>query len=75
MLTNILRVGSAGVASLWLVACGSVDEPRKPPPPVEQTVFRDVAVTPVQKARDVENVVMEQKRTTDQALKQQESEQ
>jgi hypothetical protein len=73
MLTNILRVGSALVASLWLAGCGSADQPRKPPPPVEETVFRDVAVKPVEKARDVENVVMEQKRTTDQAIEENES--
>jgi hypothetical protein len=73
MLTNILRVGSALVASLWLAGCGSADQPRKPPPPVEETVFRDVAVKPVEKARDVENVVMEQKRATDQSIEENES--
>lgn len=71
MLTNILRVGAASVALLSLAACGSADEPRQPPP-VEETVFKDVAVTPVEKARDVQNVVDEQKRATDQALQQQE---
>ena len=73
MLTNILRVGSALVAALWLAGCGSADQPRKPPPPVDETVFRDVAVTPVEKARDVENVVMEQKRATDQSIEENES--
>jgi hypothetical protein len=68
MVTNILRVGLASVALSWLAGCGSADSPRKPPPPVEETVFRDVAVKPVEKARDVQNVVMEQKRTTDQAI-------
>jgi hypothetical protein len=67
MLTNILRVGSASVALFWLAACGSADEPRNPPP-VEETVFRDVAVKPVEQARDVENVVMEQKRATDREI-------
>jgi hypothetical protein len=71
MLTNILRVGAASVALLSLTACGSADEPR-PPPPVEETVFKDVAVTPVEKAKDVQNVVDEQKRAADQALQQQE---
>ena len=74
MLTHILRVGSASVAFLWLAACGSADEPRKPPP-VEETVFRDVAVTPLEKARNVENVVMDQKRATDRAVEQNESDQ
>ena len=74
MLTNILRVGSASFALLWLAACGSAEEPRKPPP-VEETVFRDVAVTPVEKARDVQNVVDEQKRATDQAVQEAESNQ
>ena len=71
MLTNILRVGAASVAVLSLAACGSADEPRQPPP-VEETVFKDVAVTPVAKAKDVQNVVDEQKRATDQALQEQE---
>ena len=75
MLTNILRVGSASVALLLLTACGSADEPRKPPPPLEETVFRDVAVTPIEKAKNVENVVMEQKRQTDRAVEQNESDQ
>jgi hypothetical protein len=74
MLTNILRVGSASVVLLWLAACGSAEEPSKPPP-VEETVFRDVAVTPVEKARDVQNVVDEQKRATDQAVQEAESNQ
>ena len=71
MLTNILRVGAASVALLSLLACGSADEPRQPPR-VEETVFKDVAVTPVEKAKDVQNVVDEQKRAADQALQQQE---
>jgi hypothetical protein len=71
MLANILRVGAASVAFLLLAACGSADEPR-PPPPVEETVFKDVAVTPVEKAKNVQNVVDEQKRATDEALQQQE---
>ena len=66
----IQRVGSGLLVSLLLAACGSADEPREPPPPVEQTVFRDVAATPIDKAKNVENVVMEQKRSTDQALDQ-----
>lgn len=68
----IQRVGSMLLMSLLLAACGSADEPRKPPPPVEETVFRDVAVTPIEKAKNVEDVVMEQKRATDRALEQQE---
>lgn len=71
MLTNILRVGAASVAFASLAACGSADQPGQPPP-VEETVFKDVAVTPVEKARNVQNVVDEQKRTTDEALQQQE---
>ncbi len=75
MLTNILRVGSASFALLCLAACGSADEPRKPPPPIEETVFRDVAVTPLEKARNVQDVVDEQKRATDRAVEQNESDQ
>jgi hypothetical protein len=68
------RVGSMLLVSLLLAACGAADEPRKPPP-VEQTVFRDVAVTPLEKAKNVENVVMEQKRATDRAVESNESDQ
>ena len=74
MLTNILRVGSASVALLLLAACGSAEEPRKPPP-LEETVFRDVAVTPLEKAKNVQNVVDAQKRATDSAVEQNESDQ
>ena len=56
------------LVSLLLAACGSADEPRKPPPPVEDTVFRDTVVTPIDKAKNVENVEMEQKRDVDQAV-------
>ncbi|MGH8241527.1 MAG: hypothetical protein ACREXP_31535, partial [Steroidobacteraceae bacterium] len=62
----IQRVGSMLLMSLLLSACGSADEPRKPPP-VDETVFRDVAAVPIEKAKNVEDVVMEQKRATDRA--------
>lgn len=68
----VQRVGSIGLMSLLLAACGSADEPR-PPPPVEETVFRDVAVTPLEKAKNVQNVVDEQKRATDAAVQRSES--
>jgi hypothetical protein len=66
------RVGSMVLMSLLLAACGSADEPRPPPPPVEETVFRDVEVMQ-QKARNVQNVVDEQKRATDAAVQRNES--
>jgi hypothetical protein len=68
------RVGSMVLMSLLLAACGSADEPRPPPPPVEETVFRDVAVTPLEKAKNVQNVVDEQKRAVDAAVQRNESE-
>jgi hypothetical protein len=71
----ILRVGSMLLLSLLLAACGSADSPRKPPPPLEETVFRDVAVTPIEKAKNVQNVVDEQKRATDRAVEQNENDQ
>jgi hypothetical protein len=67
------RVGSMVLMSLLLAACGSADEPR-PPPPIEETVFRDVEVMQ-QKARNVQNVVDEQKRATDRAVEANESDQ
>jgi hypothetical protein len=67
------RVGSMVLMSLLLAACGSADEPRPPPPPVEETVFRDVAVTPLEKAKNVQNVVDEQKRAVDAAVQRNES--
>ena len=68
------RCGSLLVVSLLLAACGSAEEPRKPPP-LEETVFRDVAVTPLEKAKNVQNVVDAQKRATDSAVEQNESDQ
>jgi hypothetical protein len=68
----IQRVGSMLLVSLLLAACGSADEPRKPPPPVEDTVFKDTVVTPIEKAKGVENTVMEQKRDVDQAVEESE---
>jgi hypothetical protein len=67
------RVVSMVLMSLLLAACGSADEPRPPPPPVEETVFRDVAVTPLEKAKNVQNVVDEQKRAVDAAVQRNEN--
>ena len=69
----IQRVGSMLLISFLLAACGSADEPRPPPPPVEETVFRDVAVTPMEKAKNVQNVVDEQKRAVDAAVQRNEN--
>jgi hypothetical protein len=65
------RVVSLLLISAWLAACGSAEEPRKPPP-VEDTVFRDTVVTPLNKAKGVEDTVMQQKRDVDQAVDQSE---
>jgi hypothetical protein len=69
----IQRAGSMLLISFLLAACGSADEPRPPPPPVEETVFRDVVVTPMEKAKNVQNVVDEQKRAVDAAVQRNES--
>jgi hypothetical protein len=71
MFSTALRVASV---LLLLAGCSSAEEPRKPPP-LEETVFKDLAVTPIDKAKNVENVVMEQKRQTDRAVEQNESDQ
>ena len=60
----IPRVGSMLLIALLLAACGSAE---KPPPPVEESAFRDVMV-PLEKAKNVQNVVDEQKRATDAAV-------
>ena len=73
MLTNILRVGSACIASLLLVACGSAAKEPPKPPPLEDTVFNDVAAKPMEKARQVEDMVMQQKAGEDRAIEQAES--
>jgi hypothetical protein len=65
------RVLSLLLLSAWLAACGSAEEPRKPPP-VEDTVFKDTVVTPIEKAKGVEDTVMQQKRDVDQAVDQSE---
>jgi len=62
----IQRVGSMLLVSLLLVACGSAEEPRTPP--VEDTALRDTVAEPLEKARNVENVLMDDKRATDQAI-------
>jgi hypothetical protein len=66
----IARVGSMLLISLLLAACGSAE---KPPPPVEESVFRDVVVAPQEKAKNVQNVVDEQKRALDEAVRRNES--
>lgn len=73
MLTNILRVGSACIASLLLVACGSAGKEPPKPPPLEDTVFNDVAAKPMEKARQVEDTVMEEKAAADRAIDQAEN--
>ncbi len=72
-MTSMQRVWLAVLGCLCLAACGSADEPQPPPPPVEETVFRDVAVTPMEKAKNVQNVVDEQKRALDAAVQRNES--
>jgi len=59
------RVLSLLLLSAWLAACCSPD---KPPPPVEDTVFKDTVVTPIEKAKGVEDTVMQQKRDVDHAV-------
>lgn len=65
-----MRGWSTVLAALMLAACGSAD---KPPPPVEQTVFRDVVVTPQEEAQNVQNVVDEHKRALDEAIRRNEN--
>lgn len=67
---NCSVLSLALVASL-LAACGSEQKPAAPPP-VEETVFRDVAGT-VDKARAVDGQVQEHKEAMDRALDQNEN--
>ena len=67
----IQRVGSILLTALFLAACGSAQEPPKPPP-VEDTAFSGYAAAE-KKAREVQNVVDEQKRAADRAIEQSES--
>ena len=66
----IQRVGSMLLVSLLLVACGSAEEPRTPPD--QNTELRDTVQKPLEKARSVENVVMDEKRAADQAIEESE---
>ena len=62
---NCSVLSLALVASL-LAACGSEAKPTAPPP-VEETVFKDMSGA-VDKARAVEGTVQEQKESMDRAL-------
>jgi hypothetical protein len=68
-MTPIQRLCSMMLLSMGLVACGSADD--QPPPAAHDDLYRQ-AVTPINKARDVENVVMEQKQALDRTLEQNE---
>jgi len=62
---NCSVVSLALVASL-LAACGSEAKPTAPPP-VEETVFKDMSGA-VDKARAVDGTIQEQKESMDRAL-------
>jgi hypothetical protein len=66
---NCSVLALAFIASL-LAACGSEQKPTAPPP-VEDTVFRDMDRA-VDKARAVEGTVQEQKKAMDRALEENE---
>jgi hypothetical protein len=65
------RVCSALLLSVCLAGCGASTDGPQPPPPVEETAFGDV-VSPMDKARNVEDVTLGQKQALDRALEQQE---
>lgn len=62
---------SLALAASLLAACGSGQQPAGPPP-VEETVFGDMAGA-VDKARAVEGQVQDHKQAIDRALEQNES--
>jgi len=68
---STLLGAALSLAASLLSGCGSEPEPT-PPPPVEETVFRDMAGA-VDKARAVEGTVQQHKQELDRALEQQEN--
>jgi hypothetical protein len=50
-----------------LAACAKSKQPDPPPPPPQKTVF-DTQLKALQKAKDVQNVVDDQKKKTDKQL-------
>jgi hypothetical protein len=71
-MTTIQRPCLMMLLSMGLVACGSADDqPRQEPPAAHDDLYRQ-AVTPMNKARNVESVVMEQKKELDRNLEQNE---
>jgi hypothetical protein len=63
-MSAIHQGAAALIAALLLASCGDND---KAPPPVEDTVFGDTVGT-TQKARAVEDTVMQQKESIDRSL-------
>ena len=57
-----------------LVACGSESEPAREPPPVEDTVFRDL-VAAKERAKAVEGDLQKQKEERDRAIEAAQSQQ
>jgi hypothetical protein len=62
---------SLALGASLLAACGSEQQPAEPPP-VEETVFGDMAGA-VDKARAVEGLVLDHKQAIDRALEQNEN--
>jgi outer membrane lipoprotein-sorting protein len=71
---NAIQRGCLVLASVLLAACGSADDgsKRAEPPPVEETVFGDMAGT-MDKARAVESTMQQHTESLNRTMEQSES--
>ena len=71
VMTTIQRIAFASAVATLLVGCGSAEAPDPEPPPVDETVFGDMAGT-IDKARSVEDVTLQRKEELNKAMEESE---